>query len=76
MKIARTRTLHIQPRQYEFIDLSATVEFDTAEVPKGLTMAQFADDTLTFLLEDGITQAASVTDNPKSFIATYRYSGE
>jgi hypothetical protein len=76
MKITRTRTLHIQPRQYEFIDLSATVEFDTTEVPKGLTMSQFADDTLTFLLEDEITQAASVTDNPKSFIATYRYSGE
>ncbi len=74
MKITRTRTLHIQPRQYESIDVSATIEFDSED--DIVSIKEFADDALTALLEDEITQAAAVTDNPKSFIATYRYSGE
>jgi hypothetical protein len=77
MKIIRTRTLHLQPRQYEFIDVSATIEFDSeSDACEGRLLKEYADEILTSLLEDEITEAASVTDNPKSFIATYRYSGE
>jgi hypothetical protein len=78
MIIKRSRTLTFQPRQYESIVVSAAIEFDSSIEPKktGKTPEKFADDVLTLLLEDEINAAAAVTDNPKSFITTYRYSGE
>jgi hypothetical protein len=77
MIIKRSRTLHFQPQQYESIDVSASIEFDSeADNVQGLNLKEYADNILTGLLEDEITEAAAVTDNPKSFITTYRYSGE
>jgi len=75
MIIRRSRTLHIQPRQYESIEVSAEIEFDSASVPKGRSIEEYADETLDLLMEGEMTEAAAVTQG-KSFIADYRYTGE
>lgn len=76
MIITRSRRLVINATQYESIEVGATVQFDPDEI--GLahdqTLAQFADQYLTDLLEGEMEEAAKVTHNPKSLINEYRYT--
>ena len=74
MLIRRTRRLVFQPRQYESIDISATIEFDKSEAGNG-TVERFANDWLDTLLKDEMDEAAAVTET-KSFISTYRFKEE
>lgn len=75
MQIRRSRTLLVQPRKYESIEVSAEIVFTAADVPKGMSWEEFAETTLDRLLEGEMTEAAAVTQG-NSFIADYRYSGE
>ena len=74
MLIRRTRRLVFQPRKYESIDISATIEFDTTEAGRG-TVERFANDWLDNLLKDEMDEAAAATTTD-SFIANYRYTEE
>jgi len=71
MIIRRSRRLHFQPKQYESIDVGADIEFTEADVPKGMSLEDFANATLNRLLDDEMNEAAAATQNA-SFIADYR----
>lgn len=76
MIITRSRRLVINPTSYESIEIGATIQFDPDEIglPKGETLADFADQYLTDLLEPEMEEAAKVTGNRKSLINEYRYT--
>lgn len=75
MIITRSRRLVIQPRQYESIEIAATVQFDLNEFEESQDDPEgFANDWLNSLLEEEMAEAAKVTTNDKSIISAYRYT--
>jgi hypothetical protein len=73
--ITRSRRLVIHPRQYESIEIAASVQFDINEFEEAQDdPAGFANDWLDDLLEGEMAEAAKVTVNDRSIISQYRYT--
>lgn len=67
----------INVAQYESIDISAEVEFDTKEFEEAQDdPAAFANEQLNLLLEEEMEAASQVTSRRNSFIHEYRYTEE
>lgn len=65
MIITKTRTMRFNMGSYEHLELTATVQVDTAELNPGADGALVANQVLDELLQDDIDRADSSSQTPQ-----------
>lgn len=72
MKYTRTRELTINVAKYELVKVSATVEYESSDVPRDQTPGEFGDEALNDLLEGEIEEAVKASTNHDTAFQYYR----
>ena len=65
MILTRTRTHKFRMGEYEHLEVSATVEVDTTELPSNIVPENEVNAALDLLLEEDITRADQASKTPE-----------